>query len=110
LCEAFGVKKLKDLVEKKCYALRCGSNKNRIKISIYTDGFVKDDVEFLSSKLNAQLGTSLKLTHKNSTKNKDKGYYIYSSNDDDTYAFIRYIDPVFPASMNRKSNLWKGFI
>jgi hypothetical protein len=91
-------------------AVRYAKNKDRIKISIATDGFRKDDVVFLCSLLNKQLGTTkFSYSRKNSCKDVNKGYFIYGYHNE-ACKFIKYIEPVFPESMSRKSNKWKGLV
>lgn len=79
------------------------------RISIYTDGFTEIEVRFLKNLLDQTIGTEFKLTHKNSTKDPIKGFYLYINKREDVVKFINYIKDVFPP-MNRKSSRWEDYI
>jgi len=87
-----------------------GKNKKLLRLALYTDGFTKNDVEFLAGLLNDKLQSDLKITRKNSMKDPNKGYYIYSSKHGDAVKFIEYIQADMPNGMERKSEKWKGFV
>ncbi len=77
------------------------SQSGYVRLSLYTDGFIKNDVEFLAKLLQCETGAKLSITRKNHCKNPDKGYYIYTYGDGYN-SILKYIIPVFPKSMNRK--------
>jgi hypothetical protein len=85
------------------------SKSGRITLSLYTDGFLKKEVEFLRDILNKELDSNFKIGKKNSTKDPDKGYYMCGQHES-SMKLIKYMKPEFPISMSRKSDKWKGLI
>lgn len=83
--------------------VKCGKNKNRLRLQIATDGFQKEEVDFLATNLSEILGSTFKVSR------KINHYYIYASHET-TVKFIKYIEPVFPSCMKRKSEKWEGLI
>ena len=92
-----------------------GVYKDKIRISLYTENFIKSDVEYLISLLSKEMNGNFRL-HTIRYKNKsDKDFYpreyyritMYSNT---AINFVKYIDPQMPKSMSRKSNLWQGLL
>lgn len=78
-------------------------SKNRLKLQIATDGFSKDDCEFLTHLMTKRIGGTFHVY-----KKEDK-HYIAASHLT-TIKFIQYILPKIPHSMNRKIEKWDGCI
>lgn len=83
--------------------IRYGKNKNRLRLQLATDGFQKEEVDFLAEKLSQIIGSACKVSR------KINHYFIYASHET-TVKFIKYIEPVFPYCMKRKSEKWEGLI
>lgn len=83
--------------------VRYGKNKNRLRLQLSTDGFQKEEVEFLAEQLSQVIGSTCKVSR------KINNYIIYASHET-TVKFIKYIEPVFPSCMKRKSEKWEGLI
>lgn len=79
------------------------TNKNSLRLQLATDGFKKEEVEFLAELLRKELGQLFIVYPK-------EGNYVIHAFTNATKRFIEYIQPQFPASMKRKSDRWKGFI
>lgn len=75
-----------------------------LQLSLYTDGFQKKEVEFLSELLQNKFGDGFVVQLKS-----DEKFYIRMRKEAG-FNFIDYITPVFPESMKRKSDKWKGLI
>ena len=66
-----------------------------------TNGFTFEDVCFLNSLIEDKFGFLLQVT-------KQKNNYVLNSFDTKKSKIIlRYIDPVFPLGMERKSDIWR---
>lgn len=78
-------------------------NKNTIRLQLATDGFQKDEVEFLAKLLREEIGGDFKVYRKESN-------YVISAFHKTTNKFIQYISPCFPKSMKRKSDKWRGLV
>lgn len=87
-----------------------GSNKLGRRISLYTDSFLKEEVEFLQCLLKDTINVSFMITRKNSMKDINRGFYLYLTKRDDVITYINYIKNDISYSMNRKSDRWKGWI
>jgi hypothetical protein len=85
------------------------SGKKSRRVAFYTDGFTKNEVEFLANLLSDTLGIKIKITRKKNAK-INYGYYLYTCNKKDIKKFVNYIKDIFPVSMKRKSERWENFI
>jgi len=83
--------------------VRYGKNKNRLRLQLSTDGFQKEEVEFLAEQLSQIIGSACKVSRK-------INHYIIYAPHETTVKFIKYIEPVFPSCMKRKSEKWEGLI
>jgi hypothetical protein len=90
--------------------VRCGSSKKGLRISLYTDSFLKKEVEFLQSLLHQAIDIQFKIARKNSMKDLDKGFYLYISKKSEVLKYIEYIKDYMPKQMSRKSIRWKDYI
>src|SRR5271165_3446922 len=75
---------------------------DKLRLQLSTDGFTKKEVLFLISLLEKEIGGEYHCSHK-----RKEHYYIRAEHDT-AVKFIKYIEPVFPQSMKRKSDKWKG--
>lgn len=79
--------------------------KNKVhSMSLATDGFKKEDVEFLFSLLKDTIGNGFVVQQK---RYKGKSAFYIRLQKEAMVSFIKYIDPVFPNSMKRKSDRWR---
>lgn len=83
---------------------RYGKNKDKLEIRIATNGFKKSEVKFLINLLQKEIDSKFTMYG-----NPNKGYYIWASHET-AIKYINYIKSVFPLSMSRKSNVWKGLV
>ncbi len=72
-----------------------------LQLQLATDGFTKDEVEFLAELLSKELHELFLVYPK-------EGNYVIHGHTNATIKFIKYIGPHFPKSMKRKSDKWKG--
>ncbi len=77
--------------------------KNLISLKLSTNGFCKEDVEFLKLKLQEIYLVNFLLFEER--KNQ---FVLRLCKTQDVKLFLRKIDQYFPESMSRKSNKWKG--
>ena len=77
-------------------------NQKRLEIHIHTQGFSKNEVIFLIDLLNDRYNSRFRLEKVKNDK------YIISGSDYSTRLLLKDIDPVFPKSMIRKSNIWRN--
>ena len=83
---------------------------NRNSISIYTDSFSKDDVEFLVQYLNAEIGIQAKIyVHIKKDRPEKKYYRIYFTNKYNYKKFFAYLNKADPESLQLAKKLfaWK---
>lgn len=77
--------------------------KNSLKLQLSTDGFKKEEVEFLASLLKKEIDAEFNVYAKES-------HYVIHAAHEATIKFINYITPYFPKSMKRKSDKWKDLV
>lgn len=77
-----------------------GKNKDRLRLQLSTDGFIYDEVIFLSELLSKTIGGTFNVFRK-------KKHWFIATSHLSTIKFIDYILPAFPDSMKRKSDKWK---
>jgi hypothetical protein len=76
---------------------------NSLQLQLATDGFSKEEVDFLAGLLRKELNELFIVYPK-------EGHYVIHAYTNATKKFIQYIGPHFPESMKRKSDKWKGII
>ena len=76
------------------------NDNGRLDMTLATNGFPKDDVEFLADMLCKRYDASFGV-------NKSGNGYIIVGADTPTRKFLREIDPICPAFMSRKSDKWR---
>lgn len=78
-----------------------GQRKNLLNLKFSTHGFSEDEVYFLSTLLKTRYNFIFPVYN-------DSGKYVIRLNHSDrTKKVLQDIDPIFPESMNRKSNIWR---
>lgn len=75
---------------------------NRIRITFHTQGFLKHDVYFLKHLLDQRYGVNFTI------QLDGKKLLTIVGHDHQSRALIEDIDPIFPISMSRKSNIWRN--
>jgi hypothetical protein len=77
-------------------------NEQRINIKFHTQGFTKDEVYFLKSLLDDRYNVKFKV------QQPKHNQYIIAGYDHQSRLLLKDIDNIFPASMSRKSNIWRN--
>jgi hypothetical protein len=80
--------------------IRTEKQSYRLKITISTDGFARDECQFLADLLSDRYNEYFYVCHHSNNQ------YVIKGSDSATRELIKDIDPVFPISMKRKM-IWK---
>ena len=80
----------------------CFANEKKLYVKFSTDGFTKEEVEFLVALLNSYFSTIVNVTGKKFHLNYNGSYPIIKASTILAIEIIKIIDPIFPECMQRK--------